>query len=80
MIILKSIDPARNRHRQYTIEIQPTLFGGHAVKARWGRIGAQRGQSRTYPGLTLEEATQHALRLVKLRQRHGYQITSINKV
>ena len=33
MIILRSVDLEKNRFRQYVIEVQPTLFGGHGVTA-----------------------------------------------
>ena len=75
MILLRSVDPTKNRYRQYAIEVQPTLFGGHGVTARWSRIGVRRGQTRTYYFPTASEATKKALHLVELRRRHGYTIT-----
>ncbi len=78
MILLRSVDPTKNRYRQYAIEVRPTLFGGHGVTARWSRIGARRGQTQTYYFPTAGEATKEVLRLVELRQRHGYHIISQN--
>ncbi len=75
MIILRSVDPTKNRYRQYAIEVQPTLFGGYGVTARWKRIGARRGQTRTYYFPTAGEAIKEALHLVELRRRRGYTIT-----
>ena len=73
MIILRSINPATNRYRQYSLEIQPTLFGGHSLVARWGRIGAQRGQTRTYFFDTADQAISKALEIQQIRKRHGYE-------
>ena len=74
MIILRSVEPEKNRFRQYIIEVQPTLFGGHGVTARWSRIGARRGQIRTYYFPTAGDAVKKALHLVELRKRHGYTV------
>ncbi len=35
MIILRFVDPTKNRFRQYVIEVQPTLFGGHGGFSRF---------------------------------------------
>ena len=78
MIILRSVDPTKNRYRQYVIEVQPTLFGGHGVTTRWKRIGARRGQTRTYYFSTARDAVKKALHLVELRRRHGYHVISRN--
>ncbi len=78
MIILRSVDPTKNRFRQYVIEVQPTLFGGHGVTLRWGRIGAHRGQTQTYSFSTARGAVKKALHLVELRRRHGYHVIPRN--
>ena len=37
---LTHIDPSRNMHRFYRLEVQPDLFGGILLMREWGRIGA----------------------------------------
>ena len=39
--VVSSIDPARNMHRFYRLDVQPDLFGGVLLVKEWGRIGAQ---------------------------------------
>jgi len=38
---LRRVDPARNMHRFYRLDVQPDLFGGVLLVKEWGRIGAQ---------------------------------------
>jgi predicted DNA-binding WGR domain protein len=40
-LYLCRIDPARNMHRFYWLDVQPDLFGGVLLMKEWGRIGAQ---------------------------------------
>jgi predicted DNA-binding WGR domain protein len=37
---LRRVDPARNMHRFYRLDMQPGLFGGVLLFREWGRIGA----------------------------------------
>jgi hypothetical protein len=37
---LRRIDPAKNMHRFYRLDVQPDLFGGVLLMKEWGRIGA----------------------------------------
>jgi predicted DNA-binding WGR domain protein len=37
---LRRVDPARNMHRFYRLDVQPDLFGGVLLVKEWGRIGA----------------------------------------
>jgi len=46
MIYFRSIDPARNRFRWYSLDLQPDLFGGVNLAHRWGRIGNHGGAQR----------------------------------
>jgi predicted DNA-binding WGR domain protein len=36
---LRRIDPARNMHRFYRLDVQPDLFGGVLLVKKWGRVG-----------------------------------------
>lgn len=70
-IHLRRIDPARNMHRFYMAEVQPTLFGGVSLLRRWGRIG---GQGRVMLE-TFDHPSDAALalnRLVVAKRRRGY--------
>jgi predicted DNA-binding WGR domain protein len=37
---LRRVDPARNMHRFYRLDVQPDLSGGVLLVKEWGRIGA----------------------------------------
>jgi hypothetical protein len=49
-LTLYRIDPARNMHRFYRLDIQPDLFGNQCLIREWGRIG-RLGQMRSTPSL-----------------------------
>jgi len=38
---LRRINPTRNMHRFYRLDVQPDLFGGVLLVKEWARIGAQ---------------------------------------
>ena len=40
-VVLYRIDPAKNMHRFYRLDVQPDLFGGVLLMKEWGRTGAQ---------------------------------------
>ena len=40
-LYLRRIDPARNMHRFYRLDIQPDLFGRVLLMKQWGRVGTQ---------------------------------------
>lgn len=68
---LRRADPARNLARFYSLTLQCSLFGGHDLVRRWGRIGTH--------GTTLiesfadEGAALAALeRLAERKRRRGY--------
>jgi len=44
---LRRVDPARNMHRFYRLDVQPDLCGGVLLMKEWGHIGAR--QSVTTP-------------------------------
>ena len=72
MMLLRSIDPAKNRFRDYVLDVQPGLFGDWCVITRWGRIGSRGGQERCYWFATEEEARASVQRMLRRRHRHGY--------
>ncbi|WP_353608339.1 MULTISPECIES: WGR domain-containing protein, partial [unclassified Labrenzia] len=45
LLLLKRVDPGRNMNRFYHLSVEPTLFGGFAVRRTWGRLGT-RGRTR----------------------------------
>ncbi len=68
---LQSIDPDKNRFRQYCLRITPGLFGDYCLCIRWGRIGTE-GNSKGYWYQTSEEALLHADRIIQKRLKRGY--------
>ncbi|RXT19589.1 WGR domain-containing protein [Rhizobium leguminosarum] len=68
------IDASRNMARNYTLAIEPTLFGETAVLRSWGRIG-RRGGERTDVFGTEQEAVAHFLDLVRRKHQKGYRPT-----
>lgn len=72
---LRRIDPTQNMRRFYTLEIQPTLFGGASVIRNWGRIGTN-GQSMVETFDTTEDAIRSSTRLERSKLRRGYQDSS----
>ena len=77
-IRLQSIDPEKNRFREYCLTIEPGLFGDYCLTIHWGRIGTQ-GDCKDYWHSTEEEAIQHSSRIVKKRLGRGYQYTRDSK-
>lgn len=75
MLILESIDPRKNRYREYSIDVQPGLFETWTVFTHWGRKGTQ-GQQKEYLFDSFREAKKETRRLLNLRHRHGYQLVS----
>ena len=71
--VLKSIDPSRNRAREYRVEVSPTLFGYHLRTWR-GRIGARlRKRDAVYPDV--EDVLQELADILRRRIDHGYLFT-----
>lgn len=75
---LQSIDPEKNRYREYSLTVQPGLFGDYCLTIHWGRIGTQ-GDFKDYWHSTEEEAIQHSSRIVKKRLVRGYRYTRDSK-
>jgi predicted DNA-binding WGR domain protein len=68
---LRRIDPAKNMHRFYRLDIQLDLFGGFLLMKQWGRIGAQgRMMAERYDSEAPALAALH-LQAAK-KQRRGY--------
>ena len=65
-------DPARNQARFYRLGLTPTLFGDWALIREWGRIGRP-GRRKTDYHPDQVAAEKMMARLVRRRQRHGYQ-------
>jgi predicted DNA-binding WGR domain protein len=70
-VLLTCIDPARNMHRFYLLDIAPDLFGGFLCVRQWGRIGTRgRITAERYDSaeLALSALAKHAAR----KARRGY--------
>ena len=74
IIRLQSIDPEKNRFREYCLTIGPGLFGDYCLTIHWGRIGSE-GDCKQYWHTSEDDAHQHAARIVKKRIKRGYQFT-----
>jgi predicted DNA-binding WGR domain protein len=64
-------DAAKNKHRFYSLQITPTLFGEWSLVREWGRIGSP-GTVRLESFETEEQARTEEQRTVRLRIQHGY--------
>ncbi len=70
---LRSLDPARNRDRSYTLTWTPALFEGGALVRCWGRTsGAEHTRSDYYPDRAGAQAYIEAI--LRRRLRHGYRV------
>jgi predicted DNA-binding WGR domain protein len=70
-ITLYRIDPARNMHRFYHLDVQPDLFGTPTLIRQWGRIG--RSGRLTIEAFASTTAAQAALDRQKVaKERRGY--------
>ena len=72
-LLLQRVDPGRNMARYYGLTIEPTLFGGFAVRRTWGRLGTW-GRSRLdyFPDFETAQAGQEKLAALKLKR--GYSL------
>ncbi len=69
---MRSVDPARNRDRSYTLTWTPALFEGGALGRCWGRTG---GTERTCANYYPDRAAQaHVEAILRRRLRHGYRV------
>jgi len=70
---LRSVDPARDRDRSYTLTWQPGLVGDGALVRCWGRTGgAERTRADYYPDRAAAQA--HVEAILRRRLRHGYRV------
>ncbi len=70
---LRSVDPARDRDRSYTLTWQAALLGGGALVRCWGRTGgAERTRADHYPDRAGAQA--HIEAILRRRLRHGYRV------
>jgi predicted DNA-binding WGR domain protein len=72
-IHLKCIDLARNKKRYYSLSLQTNLFGEISLIRYWGRLGSNRGQSKTDLYLNDQMARTAMQSLARLKTRKGYQ-------
>jgi predicted DNA-binding WGR domain protein len=68
---LRRVDPARNMHRFYRLDVQPDLFGGVLLVKEWGRVGAQgRMVAERYDNEALAAVALH--KNAERKRRRGY--------
>jgi len=72
---LRSVDPARNRDRGYTLTWCPALLGDGALVRAWGRTGgAEQTRTEYYPDRAA--AQDHIAAILRQRLCHGYRIVT----
>lgn len=74
VIRLQSIDPEKNRYREYCLTVGQDLFGTYYLMIRWGRIGGE-GDCKHYLHESEEDAYGQAAKIVKKRIKRGYAFT-----
>jgi predicted DNA-binding WGR domain protein len=68
---LRRIDPARNMHRFYRLDVQPDLFGRVLLMKEWGRVGTHgRMMAECYESEAL--AAVALQRQAERKRRRGY--------
>ncbi len=70
-ILLHRIDPAKNMHRFYRLDVAPDLFGRWCLVAEWGRIGRP-GRLRNMAFDDMAQAMQALVRQRRQKERRGY--------
>ena len=73
MVVLHSTDPAQNRFREYSLDVQEGLFETWTIFVHWGRIGT-RGQAQEYLHETLDDAIRQANTILLKRYRNRYEV------
>ena len=68
---LHRIDPTRNMHRFYSLDVQPDLFGAWMLMRSWGRLGSA-GQARGEPYENPADANAALERQRRVKERRGY--------
>jgi predicted DNA-binding WGR domain protein len=72
-ILLYLIDPAKNKHRFYRLDVTPDLFGRWCLVAEWGRIGCA-GRLRRAAFNDMAQAMEALIRQRRQKERHGYKL------
>jgi predicted DNA-binding WGR domain protein len=70
-ILLLRIDPTKNMHRFYRLDVAPDLFGRWCLVAEWGRIG-RAGRLRSAAFDDMAQAMEALVRQRRLKERRGY--------
>lgn len=68
---LRRIDPNKNMHRFYRMQLQPDLFGGCLLVREWGRIGTH-GRCRSDLYSDEGKAVMAMMALQEMKQKRGY--------
>ncbi len=71
MATLTNIDPSKNMHRFYSVQIMPTLFGEWSIMREWGRVGSP-GRVTVESFGSEDEARRAERASLRIRERHGY--------
>ena len=74
MIVLKRVDATAGINRWYMVSVQQTLLEPVAVVCAWGSRKSRWQQLRVLPVDTCEAATKLADKIVKNKQKRGYEI------
>ncbi|MBK8506134.1 MAG: WGR domain-containing protein [Saprospiraceae bacterium] len=79
-IILKSIDPSRNRNRAYAITITCSANNEniYILRQSWGRGDHHKNEKVTY-FQEMDEVLAYAATLLLRRKQHGYQVVSLSE-
>jgi predicted DNA-binding WGR domain protein len=70
-IILHRVDPAKNMHRFYGLDVRRDLFGQWCLIREWGRIG-RGGRMRMAAYATAAEAHDALADQRRVKERRGY--------
>lgn len=72
-IVLRSVDPLRNRNRLYTLSIQKGILGTCLVLVRNARYGKE-GQHRIYIFDDIPSARSFMIGKIRQKIRHDYKV------
>jgi Uncharacterized conserved protein len=71
ILTLTRVEPEKNIARFYTLSIEPSLFGDHALVRRWGRIGC-RGRLRIDLHASRLDAEKAFRQLASIKRKRRY--------
>jgi predicted DNA-binding WGR domain protein len=77
--LLTRIDRDEGMNRWYMVTIQPTLFDPIAVVCAWGSRQNDYQQMRIMPVESVEEGVALAEKIVRNKERRGYQVRVTNQ-